>query len=173
MRVSQIDLYLTGRQGLLIGVAWLLLSGTGCAGKFTPVPVSGVVTLDGNPVEGANVVFMAVGDHLDGRPAQGVTNKDGEFELSTMGDKDGALKRSYKVVINKFVPTKPNLKMPDYPDTVEGKAARQDFMYRNFEALGIQPLKNALPVQYADSEKTPLSCNVTGKTKVKFELVSK
>jgi hypothetical protein len=46
-------------------------------------------------------------------------------------------------------------------------------MYRNFTEKGILPNKNALPDKYGDSSKTPLSCNVTGKMTVKFELESK
>jgi hypothetical protein len=131
-----------------------------------------VVTLDGKPVEGATVYFYAVGDARDGRPAHGTTDKAGEFRLSTLGNEDGALPRNYKVVVTKYVPTIPNLKVPDFPDTQEGREARQDFMYRNFEAKGIQPFKNALPVRYGDSKTTPLECNVTGSMTANFELTS-
>ena len=164
------------RPGRLVrpaGLAILLLAAAACSSKYKPVPVSGTVTLDGKPVEGATVYFYVVGDALEGRPAQGATDKDGEFHLSTLGDRDGALRREYKVVIHKYVPTKPNLKMPDFPDTPEGQAQRQDFIYQNFEAKGIQPFKNALPAKYGDQRTTPLSCNVTGSTEVKFELTSK
>lgn len=165
---------LSSRHIRLLSTGALLLVLTGCGGKFTPVPVSGLVTLDDKPIEGANVVFMAAGgDQLDGRMAQGVTNKDGEFKLSTMGVDDGALPRNYKVIIHKFVPSRPGLKIPEFPDTVEGRAAKDDFMYKNFMEKGIQPFKNALPAQYGDSNTTPLTSNVTGKTYVKFELKSK
>jgi hypothetical protein len=157
----------------LVGLTLLLLATAGCSGRHTPVPVSGEVTLDGKPVEGANVYFYAVGDQMDGRPAQGVTDPNGQFELSTLGNRDGALRREYKVVIHKYVPTKPNLKIPDFPNTVEGRAQRDDFMYRNYMEQGIQPFKNALPPKYGDSATTPLTCNVTGKMHVKFELTTK
>ena len=160
-----------GRFRLAAGLAVLLVAG--CGDKYTPVPVSGVVTLDGKPVEGATVYFYAVGDAKDGRPAHGTTDKEGAFRLSTMGDEDGALRRHYKVVITKYVPTLPNLKVPDFPDTLEGRNEKSDFMYRNFEAKGIQPFKNALPAKYGDSSSTPLDCNVEGRTTVKFELTSK
>src|SRR5687767_14557607 len=139
-----------GRWSLPAGLAILLAAAAGCGDRFSPVPVSGVVTLDGKPVEGATVYFYAVGDAADGRPAHGTTDKDGAFRLSTLGDEDGALPRRYKVVVTKYVPTVANLKVPDFPDTPEGQEARQDFMYRNFEAKGIQPFKNILPPKYAD-----------------------
>jgi hypothetical protein len=154
-------------------VTALVLAATGCGGKFTPVPVRGVVTLDGKPVEAATVYFYAVGDDKDGRPAFGTTDKDGVFRLSTLGNDDGALPRHYKVVVTKYVPTNPNLKIPDFPDTLEGRNARSDFMYRNFEDKGIQPFTNSLPSRYGDSNTTPLECTVTGKMTVNLELSSK
>jgi hypothetical protein len=158
----------------LAGLVLLALAVAGCGGRYKPVPVSGVVTLDSAPVEGATVYFYAVGDERDGRPAQGVTDKNGEFRLSTMGENDGALPRNYKVVIVKYVPSRPKLKVPDFPDTPEGRDRRQDFMYKHYESKGIQPFKNALPEKYADSNSTPLTCNVTRRMSgVKFELTSK
>jgi hypothetical protein len=158
----------------LAGALILALAVVGCGGKYKPVPVSGVVTLDGSPVEGATVYFYAVGDEKEGRPAQGVTDKNGEFRLSTMGENDGALRREYKVVIAKYVPSLPKLKVPKFSDSPEGQADRQDFMYRHYESKGIQPFKNALPEKYSDSNSTPLSCHVKGRMSgVKFELTSK
>src|SRR5262245_48469005 len=118
-----------GRPAWLVGLAMVLSAAAGC-GKYTPVRVSGEVTLDGAPVEGATVYFYAVGDDKEGRPAYGTTDKDGKFRLSTMGNEDGALRREYKVVIAKYVPSNPNLKVPNFPDTPEGKAQRDDFIYQ-------------------------------------------
>lgn len=156
------------------GWVLLLLAAAGCSGKYTPVPVSGVVTLDNKPVEGATVNFYAVGDEREGRPAFGQTDKAGVFELSTMGNKDGALRRDYKVVITRYVPSLPNLKFPPFPATAEGQAAKDDFIYQNFEAKGIPPFKNALPEKYGDPKTTPLTCKVEGRISgLKFELSSK
>jgi hypothetical protein len=172
MRESVTSPRRAGRSLRPAGLALMLAAAAGCGGKYTPVPVSGVVTLDGQPIEGATVYFYAVGDEKDGRPAFGTTDKAGAFKLSTLGHEDGALRRHYKVVITKYVPTNPNLKIPDFPDTLEGKNERSDFMYRNFEAKGIQPFKNSLPPKYGDSGTTPLECEVTGSTTLKFELTS-
>jgi hypothetical protein len=159
-----------GRRLRAAGLLTLLCATAGCGGKHTPVPVSGTVTLDGQPLEGATVYFYMVGDEREGRPAMGTTNKDGEFQLSTLGNNDGALPGRYKVVITKYVPTNPNLKIPDFPDTLEGRNDRQDFMYKNFEAKGIQPFTNSLPPKYGDSNSTPLEVEVSGKKTVKLEL---
>ena len=160
-----------GSPARAVGLAVLAVA-AGCGGKHTPVPVSGVVTLDGKTVEGATVYFYAAGDDKEGRPAYGTTDKDGVFRLSTMGNEDGALPRHYKVVVTKYVPTNPNLKVPEFPDTVEGRNQRADFMYNNFEAKGIQPFKNVLPPRYSDSSTTPLECTVDGKTTINLELTS-
>lgn len=172
MRVFSVWPTRPGRLVLLTGITVALLVLNGCGGKNTPVPVSGVVTLDGQPVKGATVYFYAVGDEREGRPAYGATNENGEFQLSTLGTNDGALRRKYKVVITQYVPSNPNLKMPDFPDTPEGREAKSDFIYRNFEAKGVQPFVSALPAIYADSNTTPLECEVKGKMTVKFELKS-
>ena len=162
------------RRGRLVALAGLLaLVAAGCGGKYTPVAVRGVVTLDGEPVEGATVYFYAIGDEREGRPAQGTTDRKGEYRLSTLGNEDGALRGEYKVVIHKYVPSQPKLKMPDFPDTLEGRNEKADWIYRNYEAKGIQPFKNALPEKYADSGRTPLTCKVTGRKTADFELFSK
>jgi hypothetical protein len=163
-----------GQPVRLVGLMTLMLAAAGCGGKYKPVPVSGTVTLDGKPLEGAMVNFYSIGDAKEGRGAHGTTDKNGAFSLTTMKDGDGAIRGDYKVVINKFVPTLPNLKIPDFPDTPDGKAQRDDFMYNTFEKRGLQPFKTALPAKYADSSATPLTFKVTGPTtEANFPLVSK
>src|SRR5712691_12255852 len=75
--------------------AAFLLSGLGCSGRL--VKVRGMVKLDGQPVEGAVVVFE--NDGQGGRPAVGQTDKDGVFYLGTFKSEDGALRGDYKVTI--------------------------------------------------------------------------
>jgi hypothetical protein len=152
-------------------LALLFLSASGCGGRYTPVAINGVVTLDGKPVEGASVSFLIVGEEKEGRPATGVTDATGTFHLSTMGKDDGALPGNYKVVIAKWVPLKPDVKIPDFPKTPEGKAARDEFLYRLYGDGPRQ--KNSLPARYGDSNNTPLSCSVDGAKTVNFELTSK
>jgi hypothetical protein len=155
------------KRGWLVLAALLLLA-AGCGGKHTPVKVNGVVTLDGKPVEGATVTFYIGGDGQEGRPATGRTDASGAFQLNTMGNEDGALPGEYKVVIAKWVPALPDLKVPDFPKTPEGRAQREEFLYR---AYGNRPRgKNILPARYGDPNTTPLTATVNGKTTVNFEL---
>lgn len=71
----------------------------GCTPKSdnpATVPVTGVVTLDGQPVEGANVMFQS--------PEQGsfgLTDAQGRYELQTFEPGDGAMPGEYRVAISK------------------------------------------------------------------------
>lgn len=79
---------------ILISLAGCVLM-AGC-GSSTMVPVRGVVTLDDQPVEGAAVMFMPNGG---GRPATGITDKDGNFNLQTEASGDGALLGEHAVTV--------------------------------------------------------------------------
>ena len=155
----------------LIGLTVLLSAGAGCDGRQAPVPVSGSVTLDGQPVEGATVTFHRIGDDRDGRLATGQTDKTGTFRLR-MGDEDGARPGDYKVVIVKSVLAGPKLKMPDFPDTPEGRNQREHFLWKQFGDDQL-PYRNVLPDRYGDLNSTPLTCKVPGDSPVHFSLTSK
>jgi len=77
----------------------LLLLGCGSSQSNRPktVPVSGVVTFNEDPLEGAQVTLMAVGTP---RGAVGTTNQNGEFTLSTFGTADGAIIGEHRVTIS-------------------------------------------------------------------------
>lgn len=61
----------------------------GCGPSRPPTaPVEGVVTLGGQPLEGAAVTFTPV---EGGRPATGATDAQGRFRLSTFDPGDGAV----------------------------------------------------------------------------------
>jgi hypothetical protein len=78
-----------------------LVTVTGCGeGKpFDTVAVDGVVTLNGEPVEGATVVFQpATGS---GMAASGLTNSSGVFNLTTSVAGDGAMPGNYKISVSK------------------------------------------------------------------------
>src|SRR5262245_34277421 len=72
------------------------LAGPGCGNR--KVKVSGVVTLDGQPVEGAVVTFIPV-DAGKGQNALGTADKEGVFQLTTSKSNDGAFPGEYKVVV--------------------------------------------------------------------------
>jgi hypothetical protein len=155
----------------LVGLTLLLGAAAGCDGRRTPVAVGGTVTLDGKPVEGAIVTFHLLGDDKEGRPATGRTDKTGTFQLKA-GNEDGARPGVYKVVVIKNVLADPKLKVPDFPDTPEGRNQRDHFLWKHF-GDDQPPSKNVLPDRYGDLKTTPLTCKVPGDTPVHFPLTSK
>jgi hypothetical protein len=82
-----------------------LLAVTGCGPSTShlpkTVPASGVVTLDGKPVDGAQVVIVPVGDATTG--AFAITDSSGKFSLRAYEEKDGAIPGDYKVQVSKTV----------------------------------------------------------------------
>jgi hypothetical protein len=155
----------------LVGLIALLIAGAGCDGRRSPVPVSGIVTVDGQPVEGATVTFHPVGDDREGRPATGQTDKTGTFRLTT-GTEDGARPGAYKVVVIKNVLAGPQRKIPDFPDTPEGRSQRDRFVWKQFGDDQV-PYRNVLPDRYGDLKTTPLTCAIPGDGPVHFPLTSK
>jgi hypothetical protein len=83
----------------------LLLAGlltAGCGGPAGPktVPVSGVVQLDGQPLEGATVSFLPKASGA--RPATATTDAQGKFTLGTFALGDGAVPGPHSVIVTKI-----------------------------------------------------------------------
>lgn len=79
------------------GFAFLVLvCVVGCSGDDRVAPVTGVVTLDDKPIAEASVTFMP---KEGGRPAFGVTDAEGKYELTTFEEGDGALIGNHVVTI--------------------------------------------------------------------------
>lgn len=90
------------RLGKATVIGAMLLVFQGCAqpqSTLDAVPVSGTVTLDGAPVEGASVVFAPTSGA--GMAASGITDSNGRYELTTQNPGDGAVEGSYMVMISK------------------------------------------------------------------------
>ncbi len=92
--------------GLGVGLLWLLCltlaMGCGNSGEYAVVPVSGIVTCQGKPVGNATVNFTpkASEDRSSlnpGKPALGITDKDGRFKLTTYENDDGAIVGTHTV----------------------------------------------------------------------------
>ena len=76
---------------LLIVVAALMVSG--CGGPQM-APVKGRVTFDGQPVKEAQITFSPMdveGQKETGKPGTGFTDDEGNFDISTFKNYDGAL----------------------------------------------------------------------------------
>jgi len=134
----------------------------GCQGSSLPglAPVSGVVTLDGNPIDGATVVFIPR-DFSTQRNAFALTNTSGSFRMTTVKENDGVLPGTYIVTVTKHEKSGQVIKLDEY-DVETG------------EQLTFEPSVNRLPAVYENEASTPLEITVSkGGTKTAtFELTS-
>lgn len=98
---------------LLVVVGLLGCSAEEKAGPAGLVPVSGTVTLDGKPVEGATVTFIPT--KTEGSSDAGaVTDASGKYELRAgEGSSSGALPGEYRVIISRLAKADGSTVMPD------------------------------------------------------------
>lgn len=106
-----------------VGAVLLLAAAVAGCGGGSVAKVSGVVTLDGAPVEGATVSFTpASGDGGGVGGSAGKTDAEGRYTLRTVvGDRPGAAVGKHKVTISKF---------KEDPKNPEGKG--QEFIPAKF-----------------------------------------
>lgn len=90
-------------KGIWIVLAIALMSTSACRSRPSDQPdlgtVTGVVTMDGTPFEGALVSFAPT----EGRSSQGVTDAEGKYELLYIGNTKGAKVGSHKVHITTYI----------------------------------------------------------------------
>jgi len=128
-----------------IGGALVALVATGC-GQSPTVKVTGTVTIKGEPAENVQVTFLPA----DGRPASGVTDAQGKFELSTFTQNDGAIPGEQTVTLGEYYPPG---KPPPMP-------------------RGNEPLPSRFPPSYSDTVNSPLKAKVErgGKNDFQFDV---
>jgi hypothetical protein len=85
---------------LLVLLAATICSGCGRGNKLNLVDVTGTVTLNGEPLADAEVVFHPAGG---GRPSLGKTDASGRYRLEYIAGTRGALPGEHKVSISTFV----------------------------------------------------------------------
>jgi hypothetical protein len=139
------------RWGLLAAV--LLVTGLGCGGSAKTYKVKGVVTLDGQPVEGATVSLVPL-EEGQGYPAGGLTGSDGSFRLTTFSTGDGAAAGHYKVLVTKT-------------EAATGVGPQMDVkQMKKLMAGGGRTARNRksqkgdIPAVYGNREQTPLRATV-------------
>lgn len=127
------------------------------------VEASGVVTLDGQPVEGASVVFIP----SDGGqyPAQGLTDSSGRFSLQAFEEKSGAVPGKYAVQVSKTVTVDAQGNEVPPPEADESS---HDTGNSNVHYV------NKLPKKYASMATSGLQVEIPaeGISDIKLELVS-
>ncbi len=136
----------------VFGCVVMLLTLAGCPSADTRpevelVPVDGTVTLDGQPLAGASVMF-------GGGSAMGETDANGHYELAR-GDRKGAPLGDHTVLIEKWV-------------TEDGSP------YKSNEMSPMDAgAKQEIPAKYSNGESTELKATVpAGGGAIDFELKS-
>lgn len=85
---------------VLVPLISLILVGCG-GGSDRPslAPASGIVTLNGEPVEGASLTFIPT---AGGRPGSAITDAQGRYTIKTYQDAPGAIIGEHKVAVIKI-----------------------------------------------------------------------
>src|SRR5262245_689213 len=140
----------------------------GCSsstGRAPTYPVSGTVTMKGQPLAAATVVFVPA-DGATQEPATGITDAEGKFKLSTFLADDGAQAGDYRIKVSKFDIKKPTKEEQDKYVSVEEE---QKMQFPDDKPT--PPLKNILPTKYANEASSGFTHTVTkGKNTVEIKL---
>jgi hypothetical protein len=137
--------------GFVAVTVFLFVSGCGSDG-LKLAKATGKVTLNGNPIGGANVTFM----FEDGNLSTGITDNDGKFILVT-GGREGAFIGKARVTVTKF--------NPGNASAVPQNAKPED-MFKNFDAKNPEAMKkqnkpaNELPHRYSMPDSSGLTAEV-------------
>jgi hypothetical protein len=123
-------------QRLAYASVLLSILAVGCTQSDT-VAVTGTVTLDGQPVPDAEVMFNPL-PNKPGRMASTHTDSSGHFTLETFKPGDGAMPGDYVVTLAEYYPPG---KAPSPPP-------------------GGGPLPSRFPVKYGNPEQSPLHVTV-------------
>lgn len=142
----------------------------GCGGGSsnpTTYPMSGTVTQNGAPVEGAVVslvdVTVASDPNASGHSAVGVTDGSGKYTLTTFENSDGAVPGQYKVRVFKYK-SDGTQQVDAQPATGGGESVDfgDDYVPPDEAApQSTPPPQHLLPAKYASVSATPLEYTVT------------
>ncbi|MDR1140152.1 MAG: hypothetical protein LBL62_00570 [Planctomycetaceae bacterium] len=147
---------------VIVSFSFLILSGCRSGVSFPVEAVEGIVTLDGQPVEGAVLTFVPV-HSTEGKAAYARTDETGIYKLTAFNggkSRAGTMTGHYIVSILKEVPVRePTAK--ELSDQAE---------------KGIEisiPLRSVIPERYNDAATSGLTAEIVkGKNIVHFDLKS-
>jgi len=98
-------------------------------------PVQGTVTLDGEPLTGATVIFRSEDSEV---AASGISDDEGQFQLKTFTENDGAVAGNHLVIVTKYDPkTLPENVDLDEVDTMPEPELLTPKKYSQFETSGL------------------------------------
>ena len=130
---------------------------TGCGSSDRVAPVAGIIRYKGSPVSGAAVTFKPT---EGGRLSWGITNKNGEFSLTTFVDGDGALVGPHAVSITG----------KETPKVTENQQQVDEAMASVFAtASADQSTKWTIPRRFSNPTTSGLSYDVIARTNNRAE----
>ncbi len=137
------------------------LATVGCGGALDEpviVPVEGIITLHGKPLEGATLSFVPDGTNSASTPGADLSGPDGSFR-ARYRNRPGLAPGKYKVLVAKDV-TDAKKAIPE--------ALQNDPHMAKMAGL----LKSEAPSRYSDLKNTPLSLEVSpqGEKGLSFDL---
>lgn len=122
----------------------------GCGGPAsTAVPVSGTVSVDGQPVEGGLITFISVDDST---PAAGAPIKNGTYQAEVEPGEKKVMVLGTKVVGEEYI-------LKDVPDSGT-RQKLETVTHPNYNAMHLTPLKATIS---GPSEDTNFNLKKTGK----------
>ncbi len=140
-------------------LAVLAFTFTGCGYRRPArVKTTGTVTLDGEPV--ANAALMFIPD--SGRPASGNTNTNGEFQVSSFGGNDGLPAGNYRVTATRLVLKDKFQQL--YDRQIERAKAEAEPGEEPEEVdieFGDSAYENELPEKYEELDTTDITVTIT------------
>jgi hypothetical protein len=130
------------------------------------VKTGGVVTLDGQPVEGATVSFSPASG---GKAASGITDSSGRFSLTTLEAGDGAMPGNYGVTVVKMAG---GSEPAAQPKTME--EAMKAGLNKGGPGTKVEPAKSLLPEKYNSTATSGLTAEVksSGENDFEFKLTN-
>ncbi|HCK40084.1 MAG: hypothetical protein CMJ72_13515 [Planctomycetaceae bacterium] len=131
------------------------------------IQVKGRLLLDGKPLSNATVTFYKT-DQTGGRPASGLTQADGSFELTSLEVNDGLAAGEYTVTVLKLAT--PDQLDVEIDETMD--AQKLAYMASSPASPYLKNVKNVVPPDYGNLKKSPFKCTIPPKGEVVFELDS-
>lgn len=149
-----------------------LIPGCGKRGLKGLVSCSGVVTLDGAPVEGANILFATKGSGAKSASASAITDAEGKFQLMTVESGDGAFPGEYRVSVMKTNSTYQGIPLREWQEKNKDPKTGQPSKEYNKDKVKIEYI---VPEKYSDVMKSGLEYTIptSGAPEIKLELTSK
>jgi hypothetical protein len=140
---------------LTLVLATIMVGGCSSGTRRAPTyPVTGTVTMKGQPLEGATVVFVPA-EGSSQEAASGITDAAGKFKLSTFLADDGSQEGEYRIKVSKFDIKKPTKEEQDKYISIEEEQKMQFG-----DEKPTPPAKNLLPPKYANEASSGFTYTV-------------